>query len=725
MEYLAHSAEGDIPAQTYVEHIYNVIAASRQYASQAASYSKNEGEELVAAVSSAAPIHDIGKLIEKNQIALRQGGSEHLPVHHADAAVAFLHRFGSSAYTAKMIAGCHHKGLPDLYKESKKRKSGNEFRDSEETRRKTDEELDTIIEKHISSSLPFVPNGPCTEEHSAMFYRMCLSCLADADQIDTARHRGMFPERESLADLKAEERLFALNQYVQGLKNQTERSLLRSEMYDECRDFPVSENIAACDSPVGSGKTTAVMAHLLNQAITRKARRVFVVLPYTNIIKQSVEEYRKALVLPGENPEEVVAEIHHLADFENDDIRHLSTQWRAPIIVTTAVAFFETLASNKPSTLRKLHELPGSVIFVDEAHAAMPLNLLPVTWKWMNILAEEWHCYWVLASGSLVNFWEIEEISKKRRNVPYIVPKKVRDKLNDFEQRRVEYLNEDNPLSISELTEKVLNTPGPRLIIMNTVRNAAIIANAMVERVGRGKVEHLSTALNAVDRDATVDRVKQRLANKYDNDWTLVATSCVEAGVNFSFQSGFREKASILSLLQASGRVSRGGEYPNAVMWSFSMRKDENSLTENPSLEISISVLNSIIRSGKQISQSLCTEAIEKELDRTPQSGELEEQESNCFFEKVKDQYHIIGKDTVLLIPDKELADGIERGGCDWKQIQRMAVSVRTSKARSSQLKEIIQGEGIYRWDLGYDAFLGIMKGEIDRLRAGKEVLIL
>ena len=40
--------------------------------------------------------------------------------------------------------------------------------------------------------------------------------------------------------------------------------------------------------------------------------------------------------------------------------------------MTTAVQFFETLGANHPAQLRKLHELPGSAIFLDEAHAAIP-----------------------------------------------------------------------------------------------------------------------------------------------------------------------------------------------------------------------------------------------------------------------------------------------------------------------------------------------------------------
>ena len=50
----------------------------------------------------------------------------------------------------------------------------------------------------------------------------------------------------------------------------------------------------ACDSPVGTGKTTAVMAHLLSAACKKNLRRVFVVLPYTNIIDQSVDRYARA-----------------------------------------------------------------------------------------------------------------------------------------------------------------------------------------------------------------------------------------------------------------------------------------------------------------------------------------------------------------------------------------------------------------------------------------------
>lgn len=113
----------------------------------------------------------------------------------------------------------------------------------------------------------------------SVFFRMVLSCLADADHTDTAAAYGQAPEKEALPALRANERLDALNRYVAGLGGSDMRSRLRGEMYRACRDASICDGFSACNIPVGSGKTTAVMAHLLRQAAIRRARRIFVILP--------------------------------------------------------------------------------------------------------------------------------------------------------------------------------------------------------------------------------------------------------------------------------------------------------------------------------------------------------------------------------------------------------------------------------------------------------------
>lgn len=732
-EYLAHSARDGHPSQSYQNHIENVRKGAVQNASAVARYAVHDGELLVHTVDTAACVHDLGKLHDENRKALQQADNHApLPINHVDAGVAYLKQCeGWSAY-AQMAVYSHHQGLQDRTKE-KKRKD-NCFRDqTEKVRNIVNEKIKDLTKIHqqiLPGATPYPQEGRICG-NSSVFFRMMLSCLADADHSDTARHYGKYPEDADEPALRAEERLQRLEAHVADLAKRggdNERNRLRMEMFQSCREADVTANIVACDSPVGSGKTTAIMAHLLTQAIRRCARRIFVVLPFTNIIRQSVETYRKALVLPGENPEHVVAELHYRADFENEDVRALTAQWRAPIIVTTAVAFFETLASNRPAALRRLHELPGSLIFMDEAHAALPVKLLPISWHWMQVLADEWSCYWLLASGSLVEFWklEAEDWKKKEREVPQLLPTSFRTQLMSFERLRIQFCYEPEPLSRKDLVERVTSAPGPRLLIMNTVQSAAVMAMDLREfykETKEEKVLHLSTALTAEDRNEKIETIKKRLENRKNTDWTLVATSCVEAGVDFSFKTGFREIASLLSLLQAAGRVNRGGGDSDAKIWSF-MMQDDSLLKPNPGIKNAAKVLKErYFDKSIPIKPELSTDAMQKELDMSVEDLRLLlRAEENGQFPTVKDKFHVIDDETVLVVVDPFMKENICYGGCDWRAIQKKAVSVRRYYVKKYDLKPLT--DGLYDWALGYSKFLGVMEGVLSCLMMATKTLM-
>lgn len=715
---LAHSAKDGVSAQTYEAHIRGVSEKATRYAKEAEYYAANRSGILSAIIEKSALLHDLGKLDAQNQQVLKNsdGKQRHLPVNHVDAGSAVL-QDENCLYSALMVYA-HHRGLPDMEAEFQREKAI--FRDERSVARKhTDDTLAELLREHqeIFPSQASETDQPYDGDQN-VFFRMALSCLADADHTDTAAAYGQAPEREYLPQLCAKERLAALNQYVNSLGSDDERSSLRRKMYVACREAKNKGGFATCDSPVGSGKTTAVMAHLLQQAIERNARRIFVVLPYTSIIQQAVEVYRKALILPGENPEEVVAELHSRADFQNFETRYLTSLWRAPIVITTAVAFFETLASNQPSALRRLHELPGSMVFIDEAHNALPLKLLPLAWRWMNILANEWSCYWVLASGSLVRYWELDrlaEIKMPRPVVKKLVNPVLRKNLMAYEHNRIAFRWKENPVSRQELIDWVQKVPGPRLLILNTVQNAAVIASDLCENFGRSHVEHLSTALTPEDRSKVIERIKQRLGDDSDTDWTLVATSCVEAGVDFSFRTGFREISSLLSLLQAAGRVNRHGDSANAEMWSFSLR-DDSALTRNKGMECSAAVLHSYFQKDISIVPELSTRSMNDEITRDDGCiktiRHLMGQEDAMQFQTVDHEFTVIDSDTVPAVIDDSLAEAIAKGKSDRHTLQKKSVSIRRYKIKEWNLREI--ADGVYQWALGYDDFLGYMYGVLN-----------
>jgi len=717
MMLFAHSpnSKKGIPAQDYAAHAGGVVRRASEAADGVAQYASCDGEILKQIVRFSAEYHDLGKLDARNQKVLSgHEKAKKLPVQHSDAGTAYLLDTLQFAPAAVLVRS-HHIGLPDFIEEEN-RDEGAVLRD-DEVRERVDQTLPELLKLH-EEALGSETREPATRMDldingdPTSFFRIALSCLADGDHTDTAVHYRDQPSDEPIIELRPADRLAALNRYVDALKEDNGRSRLRSEVYYACRDASMEAKIVSCDSPVGTGKTTAVMAHLLSQAEQRGLRRIIVVLPFTNIITQSVEVYRKALVLPDENPEYVIAELHHRADFEDVQSRYLTALWKAPIIVTTAVTFFETLASNTPATLRRLHNLPGSAVFIDESHAALPAKLLPLAWRWIKTFADEWGCYWIMASGSLNRFWEIKEFDEDMPTVPEIVPDTLRTCLLEAEKGRINFRFVDQPFGAKDLVEWVASLPGPRMVILNTVQSAAVVAREYERHFGRHSVEHLSTALTPSDRDITLERIKIRLVDSNDTDWTLIATSCVEAGVDFSFKTGVREAASLVSLLQTSGRVNRH-DYRNAkIVWTIILR-EEGLLRKHPGLAESSRVLLDLIAEGNMITPSLCTNALKREIRLAGGfSDSLLHKDEWKRFPQVEKDFRVITSETKTVVIGQEIVDRLEtHQPVSWRGIQKSSVQIWGYRLEYLRLPEVMDHPGIYKWIYDYNDFIGYMAG--------------
>lgn len=751
LESLAHSARNGAPEQKYQDHTGNVLRAAIIFAQTAAAFSPKWCDSFVAAVERAAAYHDLGKLDPLFQEILRHNLINKHGFNHVEAGTAHLLRL--KQFESAFTTYAHHIGLPSFPREKAKFANGQNlvFRDTceldglgEASWQRTDEFLESYLRQHHQM---FAPVAPVTNHHfTGLVRRLALSCLVDADHSDTARHYRN--EREITAPtLRAAERLSALDEYVSrlGANNvpmkvrEQQRLRLRQEVYRACREREVKsdERILACDSPVGTGKTTAVMAHLLHVAKHRQLRRAFVVLPFTNIIDQSVDVYRRALRLPGETEadmEAVVAANHHRVDFSSYEARCLAARWDSPIVVTTAVQFFETLAARDTASLRKFHQVAGSAIFVDEAHAAVPPALWPQMLCWLFELCDDWGCQLVLASGSLARFWELPEFTPadKRREIAELIHEQVRTEAMIFETKRVNIRREPQRLSVERLADFVQSKPGPRLIILNTVQSAAAFAAYLREQADLGlNVEHISTALTPRDRAQTVARVKDRL-NAKETDWTLVATSCVEAGVDFSFRTAFRERWGLVNLLQIAGRASRSGEYEEAEVWDF--RHDASGgLSLHPQAKLPGRILGQLFDEcageNLQPGPEHCTTALRREVlqDNGEKSVRIEEifqAEKDADYPEVAKLCRIIDAATKTVVVEPALIQRLQNSDRSqwpsWQEIMQGSVQLWSGKEQQFALPEIPAWQGVFRWNLEYDPFLGYMAGILPLLRAGQ-----
>ncbi|MGB8370895.1 MAG: CRISPR-associated endonuclease Cas3'' [Limisphaerales bacterium] len=735
MKALAHSARRGVPVQYYDDHVRGVATAGIAHATRIKSHSPRWGDALCRSVRLATEFHDLGKLDPANQEVLaKKDSGEALPVKHWDTGVGWLMREGDQHDLAAAIAVySHHTGLPSFTVEAERQNQA--FRlevprgaggpatfDFNETH------LEKFLQQHRTETAPLALPPVSTvvqpsTNYSALFHRMVLSCLVDADHSDTARHESGEVVSEGLP-LRAGDRLKALQRYVGKLAKgkSDDRTRIRELVFHEALRAPVTPSMLACDSPVGTGKTTAVMAHLLKVAVEKKLRRIFVVLPYTNIINQSVKTYRCALTLRNEKSDGIVAAHHHRAEFDHLEARQYAFLWHAPIVVTTAVQFFETLAAARTAGLRKLHQLPGSAIFIDESHAALPAKLWPQAWLWLRELTEEWGCHCVLASGSLYEFWKLPEFVSPPAELPPLLPDSCRQHAGQAESERVTYQPMAEPLVLARIPEIIEKMDGPRLMIVNTVQSAAVIADHLASKLGRSRCEHISTALTPCDREATYRRIQARLEDEDDNDWILVATSCVEAGVDFDFASGLRERAGLVNLLQASGRVNRKARVKHALVYDFVLAPDP-LLTIHPGFADAATVLEELFAQRK-VAPEFCLDALRKEmqrLDPTEPIANLKKHEAGRDFPEVQKLFRVIEGDTITVVVDKKLRERVEafeRVG--FRELQSGSVQMWRKKGSKLAVFEFPQLPGLYCWTLGYDTFLGYMAGVLPLLKAGQ-----
>ncbi len=342
----------------------------------------------------------------------------------------------------------------------------------------------------------------------------------------------------------------------------------------------------------------------------------------------------------------------------------------------------------------------------------------------MNELADNWGCRFVFASGSLARFWEHKEIIDKPVRLPELLPVDQATQVMKEERKRVEFGQAEGgrALSVSELIGLAKKQAGPRLVILNTVQNAAVVADAMLN--SGMEVLHLSTALTPYDREIILKRVERKLKFRELADWTLVATSCVEAGVDFSFRCAFRERFSAASIIQVGGRVNRHGEYDNCGGGAvYDVALSDKRITEHPAASVSADVLKSLMDDGKLSLSSpadAVTEAMRDELricGGLP-SDLLSKAESERNYPKVKELSRVIDTDTRFVVVDPDLKASLKAfKAVDFKTLLQGSVQIWAKKIEKLGLSPLNRGSrfsefDIYEWGYDYDPdFLGYMKG--------------
>lgn len=545
---LAHISEDETRSQTLTDHLRGTAALAGQFASAFSAGAEGEFVGL---------LHDLGKDSPGFQHRLHGGP----PVDHSTAgAQAALQQNDPCAAFA--IAG-HHSGIPD----------GGHRQDAPD-----EPTLFGRIKRQVpvAGGLPPITARPALPAWvaeskdnltTAFFTRMLFSCLVDADFLDTETFMNGSPAPrgtgQSIPELLKKMKVKA-DSYLTGAASSpvgTQRNQVLQACLEQGRTGP--RGIYTLTVPTGGGKTFASLAFALEHTAAHGLNRVIYVIPYTSIIDQTAQTFTDLL---GE--ENVLAHFS-TADYkmvEKDDLtpsqyRSLlaSENWDAPVIVTTAVQFFESLYANRSSRCRKLHNLANSVLIFDEAQT-LPCDYLRPCVSAIAQLVQHYGVTAVLCTatqpdlGGLFREFAPEQPLRELSPDPDLL----------YQVLRRVTLGDLGTVSYEALVGQ-LKEHEQVLCVVNRRKTAQTLFAALPQDGSYC----LTTLLCAADRRRQLAEIRARLGNGLP--CRVVSTSLIEAGVDVDFPSAYREQAGLDSLLQTAGRCNRNGKRlaAESPVWLF------------------------------------------------------------------------------------------------------------------------------------------------------------
>ena len=505
--------------------------------------------------------HDLGKYSHEFQDRLE---GKRQKVDHATAGAQELVKRLDKAF-GKMLAftvAGHHGGLPDGHPGS--------LNNLPERLGKKDipdfaafqGEINLLnLQREDGAGLPYPHDRSMKAFTLSFLIRMLYSCLVDADFLDTERfmsaQKAQYRPKAILLNTifqRLERKLEVLAD--KGKKNPSVINTARQRILQQClekADRPAG--LFTLTVPTGGGKTYSSLAFGLKHAAIHNKDRVIYVIPYTSIIEQNAEVFRDALEVEGEPP--VVLEHHSNFEYPegsfedwdpNEKMHRLACEnWDMPVVVTTAVQFFESLYANKSSRCRKLHNMSNSVIVLDEAQMLPLAYMKPCLWALTELVQNY---------GATVVFCTATQPAVTELLPGGLTPSELMDNPEELQQifKRVDIVDAGD-LSDDELAGQMAQEHQV-LTILNTRRHARVVFEKLALQESSG-VYHLSARMCPAHRKEILEKIRKALTN--GEACRVVSTQLIEAGVDVDFPKVYRSAAGIDSIAQAAGRCNREG----------------------------------------------------------------------------------------------------------------------------------------------------------------------
>ncbi|MBC8250576.1 MAG: CRISPR-associated helicase Cas3' [Candidatus Nitrosopelagicus sp.] len=391
----------------------------------------------------------------------------------------------------------------------------------------------------------------CNTPDDYLEMSMAFSCLLQAD-------RGSFKDwlvpKFSLsldtAPLAKPKQMRDLSSFAR--IQQEKMGAMRNRFQEEVMEnFDYSEKVIVIHAPTGIGKTKVFLDLISKYKDDKTIQRVFYFSPLLALTEDFESKFESTLE-DKKQASDVLIYNHMFAesleekrkdsdDGYNREWNFLIESFNKQFVITTTQRFLMTLYSNTTKEKLKMASFRNSILIIDEVQTIPKFilsNLKDIFQKMGQCMGTKI----ILVSATIPN--EINEISKVK------ISKDLLDDYLDQTQKLIAIETLDLPTLIINKT----------LVMANTRKKAVNLYNSIAQIHKERTKIYLSSGIRKKDR---INILKNLSAKE---NYVLVSTQVVEAGVDLSFSNIYREAAPLDNIIQVMGRLNREGLEPDAKL---------------------------------------------------------------------------------------------------------------------------------------------------------------
>lgn len=398
--------------------------------------------------------------------------------------------------------------------------------------------------------------------------------------------------REKHSEYIKQHFLTRLEATLQEFEPKSELDELRTEMRKQAvssirTKLTEGKRVFTLSAPTGAGKTLMLLrlaAEIMQHDLEHKPDACLAVtytLPFLTITEQTEAICRRiysdnedaVLRVDSKSENKRVDEIQKQleANPNEENLRNLMSEifsehtFDHPFIITTFVQIFETLISNRNSTLLRLPNFARTIFLIDEIQA-LPPRLYTFFTAYLDEFCQRFDSYAVISTATMP-FLEMKNEGKADENPlllfkRYTKPCELLDsdhfKAGVFNRYRINRLVRDD-FSIDDLAQIVSKQTRSSLIVLNTIKDTQDLYEKLAEDDDDSCCYVLlNTHFTPRDRRKKIRLCKRKL--KHKKRVVLISTQLIEAGVDIDFPVLYRDMCPLPNVIQSSGRCNRNGE---------------------------------------------------------------------------------------------------------------------------------------------------------------------